>query len=162
MASFPWEGKHRREYNSKTARALGTVCQAEAPFVLYVSLGDVDIYANTEGFQDSVPWLPHLCPLSVPVGWGGGIFGKPLKRAIWNTAALHAVLTICLRFSSVLDGACVACCPFLSTTTCNVFTVLGPVLQHIVSMPKRGGWKFVHFYVLNSNMQEFGLNKTIY
>ena len=32
-----------------------------------------------------------------------GIFGKPLKRAIWNTLGLHAVLTTCLRFSSVLD-----------------------------------------------------------
>ena len=27
-----------------------------------------------------------------------GIFGKPLKRAIWNTLALHVVLTTCLRF----------------------------------------------------------------
>ena len=32
----------------------------------------------------------------------GGIFGKPLKRAVWNTLGLHAVLTTCLRFSSVL------------------------------------------------------------
>ena len=39
-----------------------------------------------------------------------GIFEKPLKRAIWNTLGLHAVLTTCLRFSSGLDGACVACC----------------------------------------------------
>ena len=37
-----------------------------------------------------------------------GIFGKPLKRAIRNTPGLHAVLAICLRFSSVLDDACVA------------------------------------------------------
>ena len=42
-----------------------------------------------------------------------GIFGKPLKRAIWNTLGLHAVPTTCFRFSSVLDGACVACCLFL-------------------------------------------------
>ena len=42
-----------------------------------------------------------------------GIFGKPLKRAIWNTLGLHAVLTTCLRFLSFLDGACVACCLFL-------------------------------------------------
>ena len=35
------------------------------------------------------------------------IFGKPLKRAIWNTLGLHALLTTCLRFSSVLGDACV-------------------------------------------------------
>ena len=66
-----------------------------------------------------MPLLPHLFPLSVPLGGGGGgmwgIFGKPLKRAIWNTPGLHAVLTICFRVSSVLDGACVACYLFLST-----------------------------------------------
>ena len=44
-----------------------------------------------------------------------GIFGKPLKRAIWNTLGLHSVLTTCLRFLSVSDGACVACCLFFST-----------------------------------------------
>ena len=43
-----------------------------------------------------------------------GIFGKPLNRAIWNTLGLHAVLTMCLRFSSVWDTTCVACCLFLS------------------------------------------------
>ena len=42
-----------------------------------------------------------------------GIFGKPLKRAIRNTPGLLAVLTVCLRFSSVLDDACVAFCLFL-------------------------------------------------
>ena len=48
----------------------------------------------------------YLCPMCVPLGGGGGmwgIFGKPLKRAIWNTLGLHAVLTTCLRFSSVSD-----------------------------------------------------------
>ena len=33
-----------------------------------------------------------------------GIFGKPFKRAIWNSLGLHAVLTTCLRFSSVVDS----------------------------------------------------------
>ena len=50
-----------------------------------------------------------------------GIFGKPLKRAIWNFLGLHAVLTTCLRFLSVSDGACVACCLFFSTGSCHVF-----------------------------------------
>ena len=44
-----------------------------------------------------------------------GIFGTPLKGAIQNTPGLHAVLTICLRFLAVLDGACVARCLVLLT-----------------------------------------------
>ena len=50
-----------------------------------------------------------------------GIFGKPLKRAIWNTLGLHAGLTTCLIFSSISDDACVVCCLFLSTGSCHVF-----------------------------------------
>ena len=50
-----------------------------------------------------------------------GIFGKPLKRAIWNTPGLLAGLTTCLRFSSVFDNACVVCCLFLLTDSCHVF-----------------------------------------
>ena len=42
-----------------------------------------------------------------------GIFGKPLKGAIWNTPGLHAVLTTCWRFLSILHGACVAFCLYL-------------------------------------------------
>ena len=49
-----------------------------------------------------------------------GIFGKPLKRAIWNTLGLHAVLMTCSRFSSVSDRACVPCCLFLSTGSYHV------------------------------------------
>ena len=48
------------------------------------------------------------------------MFGKPLNRAIWNTLGLHAVLTTCLIFSSVLDSACVACCLLLSTGSHHV------------------------------------------
>ena len=64
-----------------------------------------------------------IVALFVPTGCSGGrgmwgIFGKPLKRAIWNTPGLHAVR---LRFSSVLDDACVVCCLFLSTGSCHVF-----------------------------------------
>ena len=50
-----------------------------------------------------------------------GIFRKPLKRAIWNTLGLLAVLTTCLRFLSVLDGARVFCCLFLSTGSYHVY-----------------------------------------
>ena len=63
-----------------------------------------------------------------------GIFRKPLKRAIWNTPGLHAVLTTCLRFSSILDGACVACCLFLSTgsyhDTNSLHELLLPQMHH--------------------------------
>ena len=72
--------------------------------VQHISLGDGGDYANTERFQGSVPLLLRLCPLSVPEGGGGGMwgtFGKPSKRAIWNTPGLHAVLTTCLRFWSI-------------------------------------------------------------
>ena len=49
-------------------------------------LGDVSFPANSERFPGSLPLLPDLCPVSVPEGGGiWGIFGKPLKRPIWNT-----------------------------------------------------------------------------
>ena len=49
-----------------------------------------------------------------------GIFGKPSKRAIWNTLGLHVVLTVCLRFLSFVDVACVVCCLILSTGSHHV------------------------------------------
>ena len=62
-------------------------------------------------------FVPDVCPVG---GGMWGIFGKPLKRAIWNTLGLHAVLTTCLRFSSVSDRACVACCLFFSSGSYHV------------------------------------------
>ena len=59
-----------------------------------------------------------------------GIFGKPLKRAIWNTLGLHAVLMTCLRFSSLLDDACVACCLLLSTGSYHVCTQIHATCCH--------------------------------
>ena len=61
--------------------------------------------------------MPTVCPVGGGI-WG--IFGKPLKRAIWNTLGLHAALTTCLSFSSFFDGACVPCCLFLSTGSYHV------------------------------------------
>ena len=49
------------------------------------------------------------------------IFGNPLKAAIWNTPSVLAVQTTCVRFSSVLDDACVVSRLFLSTGSCHVF-----------------------------------------
>ena len=55
-----------------------------------------------------------------------GTFKKTLKRGIWNTLGLLAVLTICLKFSSVLDGVCAACCLFLSTGNYHVHIQIHP------------------------------------
>ena len=44
-----------------------------------------------------------------------GYIRKALEKAYLEHPGLHAVLTICWRFSSVLVSACAACCLFLST-----------------------------------------------
>ena len=87
-------------------------------YLLHISLWDNNITANTERFQGLVPLLPRFCPLSVPNGGGGGYVGyiwKALQKGYLEHPGLYAVLTTCLRFSSVLDGVCAACCLFLST-----------------------------------------------
>ena len=92
-------------YASKISRCHYVLCQLGgfSPVIVIVAL-----------------FVPTVCPVGGGVGmWG--IFRKPLKRAIWNTLGLHAVLTACLRFSSFLDGVCAACCLFLSTGSCHVF-----------------------------------------
>ena len=38
---------------------------------LCISLRDTGFHANTERFQGLVPFLPHLCPLTVPKGTNG-------------------------------------------------------------------------------------------
>ena len=41
--------------------------------------------------------VASFVPTECPAGRGmWAIFGKPLKRGIWSTLGLHAVLTICL------------------------------------------------------------------
>ena len=114
---------HRGAGFYKQSRHKYTPLHSErAAFLFCISLCDVADCANSVGFRGSVPLLPYLCPLSVPEVWGmWGIFRKPLKRAIWDTLGLHAVLRKCLRFSSVLDDACVACCLFLATGSYHVF-----------------------------------------
>ena len=47
-----------------------------------------------------------------------GYIWKALEKGY---SGLHAVLTICSTFSSVLDDACVACCLLLSTGSYHVF-----------------------------------------
>ena len=94
---------------------------------------DLVIYLNVLYLSGTVriapsPWVfsgcNHCCAICAQCvsrrGCMWGIFGKTLKRAIWNTLGLHVVLTTCLRFSSVLDMACVACCLFLSTGSYHV------------------------------------------
>ena len=56
------------------------------------------------------------------------IFGKPLKRAIWNILGLHAVLTTCSRFSSVSDGPV-----FLAASFCQQAATMSayiPLMHH--------------------------------
>ena len=60
-------------------------------------------------------FVPTVCPML----WGGYI-QKALKKGYLEHLGLHAVLTTCLRISSVLDTACVACCLILSTGRCHV------------------------------------------
>ena len=50
-----------------------------------------------------------------------GYIQKALEKGYLEHPGLHAVLTTCLRFSSVLDGACVACCLFLSTCSYHIY-----------------------------------------
>ena len=60
-------------------------------------------------------------PLSVPKGGGYvGYIRKALEKGFLEDPGLHPVLLTCLRILSVLDGACAACCPFLSTRSCHV------------------------------------------
>ena len=50
-----------------------------------------------------------------------GYIRKALEKDYLEHPGLHAVLTTCLRSSSILDTACVACCLFLSTGSYHVF-----------------------------------------
>ena len=81
-----WKWPTALSISAQMSHAVHCVCQ-----------GNKDIsrrhrkHANSERFS-------FVCT-ECPVG-GGIIFGKPSKRAIWNTLGLHAVPPICLRFSS--------------------------------------------------------------
>ena len=50
-----------------------------------------------------------------------GYIRKALEKGYLEHPGLHVVLTTCLRFLCVSDGACVACCLFFSTGSCHVF-----------------------------------------
>ena len=82
---------------------------------LHISLGH-RLSCQHGAFSGVGAFVASFVPAECPKGGGlWVIFGKPFKRAIWNTLGLHAVLMTCLRFSSVLDGVRAACCLFLST-----------------------------------------------
>ena len=61
-----------------------------------------------------MPLLPHFCPLSVPEVGYVGYMCKAFEKGYLEHPGLHAILAICLRFSSV------ACCLFLSTSSHHV------------------------------------------
>ena len=50
-----------------------------------------------------------------------GYIWKALEKGYSEHLGLHAVLTVCLRFLSVLDGTCASYCLFLSTGSYHVF-----------------------------------------
>ena len=49
-----------------------------------------------------------------------GYIRKALEKGYLEHPGLHVVLTVCLRFLSFLDSACVACWLFLSTDSHHV------------------------------------------
>ena len=87
---------------------------------LCISLGDGEDCANSVGFQWSSALWRYLCPMCVPLGGYVGYIRKALEKGYLEHLGLHAVLTTFLRFLSVLDRACVACCLFLSTGSDHV------------------------------------------
>ena len=85
----------------------------------FISLGIVAVGANTVVGVI----IAAFVSTEGPVGGGRGYVGyilKALEKGYLKNPGLHAGLTICLRFSSVLDVACVACCLFLSTGSYHV------------------------------------------
>ena len=50
-----------------------------------------------------------------------GYIWKALEEGYLEHLGLHALLTICMRFSSILDSAYVLCCHLLSTGSYHVF-----------------------------------------
>ena len=61
--------------------------------------------ANTELFSQSLSLLPRLCGLRSGRGGYVRYIQKALKKGYLEHPGLHAVLTTCLRFSSVSDSA---------------------------------------------------------
>ena len=109
---FAWHHQECAAYHATIPLLPTVLMQCD---VIYLSGTDRKVPTRSV-FRDRRHWC-LVCAHCVCHRGGGmwGIFGKPLKGAIWNTLGLHTVLTVCLRFLSFLDGACVACCLLLST-----------------------------------------------
>ena len=69
------------------------------------------------GFLVGVVIVALFVPTVCPHGGGGyvGYTWKALEKGYLEHPGLHTVLTICVRFSSVSECACVARCLLLST-----------------------------------------------
>ena len=85
-----------------------------------------------EHFQGSVPLLPHLCPLSVPLGGGmWGMFRKPYSEHPRSACCTDDMFQIFVRF-----GRCLCCVlpPFVNRQPpcphTNSLNVLLPPLMH--------------------------------
>ena len=97
-----------------------------------ISLRIIADCANFVRFRGLQPLLPHVCPVSVRLGGNVGYIQKAFEKGYLEPPGLHAVLTICLRIWSVLDGACVACGLFLlpCPPTNSTHVLLFPLMHH--------------------------------
>ena len=62
-----------RQYCHNAAKTLANVLVRRPPDI---SVWDTGFHANTERFQGLVPFLPHLCPLTVPKGGVCGVYSE--------------------------------------------------------------------------------------
>ena len=76
-----------------------------------------------------------------------GYIRKALEKGYLEHPGLHAVLMICLRFSSILDDAHLACCLFLSTCSHHVQLTkqrnVDLTTDGLWAMPLNTGWMLV-------------------
>ena len=84
-------------------------------FAFNISLGH-RVWCQHGAFSGVGAFVASFVPAECPKGGGYvGYIRKALQKGNLELPGLHAVLTTCLRFLSVLDGVCAACCLFLST-----------------------------------------------
>ena len=75
-----------------------------------------------------------------------GYIQKTLEKGYSEHLGLHAVLTVCLRFSSVLDGtrASYPPPPEIATQKCGIDTVHTPTVAHTKAWIARGTYNYRH------------------
>ena len=85
------------------------------PLCFYISWGH-RVSCQHGAFSGVGAFVASFAPAECPKAEGYvGHIRKALEKGYLEHPGLHAVLTTCLRFSSLLDSVCAACCLFLST-----------------------------------------------